>query len=135
MLSLQRPPSLFRTTRLKLLDYAVEIRIATAKAPRKPVSTALGYRLAVSNHLELTGAARLGYRVDVKAFLDKGREPRDLGLIVVSGWAMNDFDPHSSFIVHPLKRLEEEVKGSRIRNTEFQALRRVFWHQAAVTQA
>jgi hypothetical protein len=47
------------TPLLELLDHAVEIGIAGAKAARKPVSPALGYFLAIGEDLELTGAPRL----------------------------------------------------------------------------
>jgi len=45
-----------RTVLLELLDHVIEIGIAGAKAPCEPVPTALGYPLAVSDNLELTGA-------------------------------------------------------------------------------
>jgi len=105
---------------LKLLDYAVEIWIAAAKAPCEPVSTALRDRLAVSNHFELTRATRCGHRVNVKACLDQGHEPRDLGVVVVSCRAMNDFDLHASFIVHRVNGWKRRLICIR----EFCALRR-----------
>ena len=43
---------------LELLNYALEIGIAGAKAACQPIAGALGNLLAVSNYLELTGPAR-----------------------------------------------------------------------------
>ena len=77
------------------LDHAVEIGIAGAKTPRKPVPAAPGDRLAVREHVELTSRARRTDGVNVQAFLDEGHETRDLGAVVLSRRAMNDFDLHS----------------------------------------
>jgi hypothetical protein len=79
---------------LKLLDHAVEIGIAGAKAPCEPVSTALDNRLPVGDYVELTGLARGTDGVNVQALLDEGHETRDLGVIVLSRRAVNDFNLH-----------------------------------------
>ena len=79
---------------MQLLDYAIEIRIASAKAPRDPVPAALGDPLAVSDDLELTGLSRRNDDFNVEALLDKGHETRDLGLVVLSCRAVNDLDLH-----------------------------------------
>jgi len=85
-----------RTTLLvELLDQAIEIRVAGSKYPREPISTTLGDPLAVCDHLELTGLTRRNYGFNAQALLDEGRETRDLGIVVLSGRAMNDFDLHS----------------------------------------
>jgi hypothetical protein len=78
-----------------LLDQAIEIGVAGAKAPREPVPTSLGNSFAVCDHIELTGLTRGDDGVNVQALFDKGRETRDLGTVVLSRWAMNDFDLHS----------------------------------------
>ena len=39
----------------ELLDHAIEIGIAAAKAPCKPIPTPLGNLLAVRDNFELTG--------------------------------------------------------------------------------
>jgi hypothetical protein len=78
-----------------LLDHAIEIGVAGSKSPREPISTALGNPLAFGDHVELTGFTRCNDGFDVQAFLDEGRETRDLGIVVLSGRAVNDFDLHS----------------------------------------
>ena len=83
-----------RTVLLDLLDHAFEVRVAGAKAPCEPVSTALGHPLAVSNNLELTGLTRRKDGFNIEAILDHGHETRDLGFVVLSRRAVNDLDPH-----------------------------------------
>ena len=78
-----------------MLDEAIEIRVASSKSPREPSSTTLGDPLAVCDHLELTGLTRRNDGFNVQALLDEGRETRDLGIVVLSGRAVNDFDLHS----------------------------------------
>ena len=80
---------------LEPLDHAIEIRIAGAKAPCKPVAATRGNLLAVSDHLELTGLTRHGHGIDAEALLDEGHETRDLILVVLSRRAVNDLDLHS----------------------------------------
>jgi hypothetical protein len=81
---------------LELLDYAIEIGIASAKAPREPVPAALGNPLAVSDDLELTGLPGCNNGFNVEALLDEGYETRDLGFVVLSCRAVNDLDLHLS---------------------------------------
>jgi hypothetical protein len=85
-----------RTARLELLNHAIEIGIACSKFPCEPVPTSLGNSFAVREHLELTGLTRRNDRVNTQAFLDEGHETRDLDLVVLSGRAMNDFNPHET---------------------------------------
>jgi hypothetical protein len=87
-------PCVTRTVLLDPLDHAIEIGIAGAKLPREPVPSALGNPLAVRNHLELTGFAGRKDSFYAKALLDEGHETRDLGLVVLSRGAVNDFDLH-----------------------------------------
>jgi hypothetical protein len=82
------------TVLLELLDHAIEIGIAGAKAPRDPVPTALRYPLAVSDNLKLAVLTRRNDSFNAEAILDEGRETRDLGLVVLSGRAVNDLDLH-----------------------------------------
>ena len=77
-----------------MLQQAIEIGVAGSKSPREPVPTALGNSLAVRDHLELTGLTRRNDGFNVEALLDEGRETRDLGTVVLSGRAVNDFDLH-----------------------------------------
>jgi hypothetical protein len=79
---------------LELLDHTIEIGIAGAKAPCKPVPTALGYPLAVSDDLELTCLPRRNDGFYGEAIFDEGHETRDLGFVVLSRRAVNDLDLH-----------------------------------------
>lgn len=79
---------------LKLLDDAFEVGIAGAEFAREPVAASRGDGLAVGEHVELTGLARSAHGLNAEAILDEGRETRDLGSVVVSGRAVNDFDFH-----------------------------------------
>lgn len=79
---------------LELLDHTIEIGVAAAKAPREPVPPTLGNPLAVREHLELARLARRQDGFDAQALLDEGHETRDLDLVVLSSWAVNDFDLH-----------------------------------------
>jgi len=88
------PRCVNRTVLLELLDHAIEIGIAGAKAPCEPVPTALGYPLAVSDNLELTVLTRRNDGFNVQAILNEGHETRDLGFIVLSRRAVNDLDLH-----------------------------------------
>ena len=78
-----------------MLDQAIKIGIAGSKSAREPISTAPGNPLAVRDHLELTGLTRRNDGFNVQALLDEGRETRDLGTVVLSRRAMDDFDLHS----------------------------------------
>jgi hypothetical protein len=82
------------TALFELLDHAIEIGIARAKASCEPVPTALGNPLAVSNNLELTSLPRRNDGFNIEALLDEGRETRDLDLVVQSCRAVNDLDLH-----------------------------------------
>jgi hypothetical protein len=53
-----------------LIDQAIEIGIAGAKAPRKPVSPALGDPLTISHNLELACLPRLKHGFNIEALLD-----------------------------------------------------------------
>ena len=79
---------------LELLDHAIKIGIAGAKAPCEPVPTALGNRLAVSDHLELTGLTRRKDGFNAEALFDEGHETRDLDLVVLSRRTVNNLDLH-----------------------------------------
>jgi hypothetical protein len=79
----------------ELLNHAIQIGIARAKAPGKPVSTALGNSLAVGNHLKLTGLARRNHGVNAEPLLDEVRETRDLGFVVLSRRAGTYLNLHS----------------------------------------
>jgi hypothetical protein len=86
---------------LSLLDQAldnnIEVRVACAEAPGKPVPSALRDFLTFRNHLELASLARLEDSFNSQSILDHGRETRGLGAIALSCGAVNDFDPHIGF--------------------------------------
>lgn len=76
------------------LDHAVEIRIAGAEAACEPIPAALGNLLAVSKYVELPGLARCAKHFNIQTLLDLGHETRDLGFVILSRWAVNDFYLH-----------------------------------------
>ena len=80
---------------LQLLNYALQIRIACAKASSEPVSTALHHCLAIGQHFKLAGLARCNHGVNAQPFFDQGHETRDLGFIVLSRRAGTYLDIHS----------------------------------------
>src|SRR5215467_3973394 len=80
----------------KQLDHAIEIGIADAKAPRNKVTTPLGNHLPVCDYVELPLIAGRKDGVNTQAALDEGHETRDLGTVVLSSRAVNDFYFHSA---------------------------------------
>jgi hypothetical protein len=89
------PRCITRTVFSEPLDHAIEIAIAAAKSPCEPVPTSFGDTLAVRDHVELTGGTSRTDGFNAQALLDEGHETRDLGLVVLSRRAVNDFDLHS----------------------------------------
>lgn len=73
------------------LDDAIQIRVAAAEAASEPVPAAFRDFLAVSEHVELPGLARCAKHFNIQTLLDLGHETRDLGLVILSRWAVNDF--------------------------------------------
>jgi hypothetical protein len=83
----------------ELLNHFLQIWITGPKAPREPVSAALGNSFAVRYHVELASLTGCAGRVNIQALLDQGHETRDLGTVVLSRWTVNDFDLHTANIV------------------------------------
>jgi hypothetical protein len=81
--------------RPQALDDAFEIGVASPELPTDPIPAALGNGFTVSDNLELTGPARRSHCVDVESPLDEGHETRDLGFVVLSRRAIDDFDLHT----------------------------------------
>lgn len=79
----------------KQLNHVVQIGIASAEASGEPISTAPGNLLAVGNYVKLTSLSRANHGYDAEALVYEGHETRDLGFVVLSGRAGNDFDLHS----------------------------------------
>lgn len=75
-------------------DDTLEIRIATAKAPSEPVPAALDDLPTVREYIELALLTRRRHGIKVEAVLNEGHETRDLGLVVLSGRAVDDLDLH-----------------------------------------
>jgi hypothetical protein len=80
---------------LKLINYAIQVRIAGAKAPGEPVAAALRHWLAIGKHFKLTGLARRNHGVNAEPLFNHGRETRSLGFIVSSRWAGTYLNFHS----------------------------------------
>lgn len=80
---------------LNALDYALKIRIAGAKLSGNPVPTATCDLRTISDYVELSGFSWPCYSVDIESLLNEGRETRDLGFVILSCRAVNDFDLHS----------------------------------------
>jgi len=116
-----------RTPLLELRDDGLEIGIAAAKAPCKPVPTALGDPLAISENLELSGLPRLKDSIHSEALLDKGHETRDLGFVVLSCRAVHDLDLHrfSNLFCGATWRLivHQDVGGRKLRRLTGDSIR------------
>ena len=78
-----------------MVHHAVEIGIARAKHSGEPVPAALGDLRPVRDDVELAGLPRRSRGINSQSLLDEGHETRDLGIVVLSGRAVNDFDLHS----------------------------------------
>jgi len=83
------------TALLKLFDHAIEIGITCAKLLCEPVAATLGNYFAVRDYLELTRLTRRKHGINSQSLFDEGHETRDLNLVVLSRWTVNDFDFHS----------------------------------------
>lgn len=89
------PGTVIRTVPCELIDHAIEIGIASAKASRDPVPAARRDPLAVGEHIKLAVLTRRANGFDVQALLDEGHETRDLGPVVLSRRTVNYLDLHS----------------------------------------
>ena len=92
-----------RALLFELVDDAVQVGVAGAKAASEPVPTASGNGLAVEDHVELSRLAGREHNIQAQTLLDEGHETRDLNLVVSSSRAMNDFDFHVSYRITDLK--------------------------------
>lgn len=77
-----------------MLDYIIEIGITSTKFPRNPISASLGDGLAIRNHLKLASLTWPHNWLYIEFFFDERHETRDLGLVIFSRGAVNDFDFH-----------------------------------------
>lgn len=76
------------------IDDGIQIRIPRTKLARDPVATTLSNFLPIHHNIKLTRPTRPQNRIDTETLLYEGHETRDLSCIIVSGRAVNDFDPH-----------------------------------------
>jgi hypothetical protein len=80
---------------LKLINHAIQIRIACAKASGEPVAAAIGNYLPISQDRKLAGFTGRNHGIDSEPLFNHGRETRDLGLVVPSSWAGTYLNFHS----------------------------------------
>ncbi len=85
-----------------------------AKFPREPVSASLHNSFAIRNHVELAGLPRRTNRFEIEALLDQGHGTRVLGAIVLSCWAVHNFELHSILDATRLSPVPEAICGHRV---------------------
>lgn len=81
-----------RGTRSNQINNLFWIGIPSAEQPGEPVSTSLHKPVSIDSYLELSRVAVTDGGSDSETILNKGREPRGLGLITASHWATDYFD-------------------------------------------
>ena len=79
-----RPPATLATSLLELINHAIQIRIAGAKASGEPVTAALHDSLTIGQHFKLAGFARRNHGINSQPLFNHGRETRSLGLVALS---------------------------------------------------
>jgi hypothetical protein len=67
-----------------LLNHAIQIRIASAKASGEPVASALHHCLAIGQNFKLSGLSRRNHGINSQPLFNQCRETRDLSFIVPS---------------------------------------------------
>jgi len=80
---------------LQLVNHAIKVRIAGAKASGEPVPAALRYCCPIGQHRKLAGFTGRNHGIDSEPFFNQGHETRDLGFIVSSCRAGTYFDIHA----------------------------------------
>jgi hypothetical protein len=80
---------------LELLNDAIGIGVAGAKASGKPVSTAAHDSLAIGEHFKRTSLAGRNDGINAEPLFDQGHETRDLGFVVLSRRAGTYLNFHS----------------------------------------
>jgi hypothetical protein len=81
---------------LQLINHAIQIGIACAKASGEPVAAAFYNWLSISQHRKLAGFARCNHGINAQPLFNQGRETRSLGFIVSSRRAGKDLNFHLS---------------------------------------
>lgn len=74
------------------LQHVVQVRIPSPKRSGKPVSSPSSDLVTIDEHVELARFPRRNHRRNTKPLLNQGREPRNLGLVVLSGRTGDDFN-------------------------------------------
>jgi hypothetical protein len=69
---------------LQLINHAIQIGIACAKASGEPVAAAFYNWLSISQHRKLAGFARCNYGINSEPFLNHGCETRSFGFVALS---------------------------------------------------
>jgi hypothetical protein len=80
---------------LKLINHAIQIRIAGAKASGEPVTAALHHFLAIGKNFKLAGFSRRYHGVNAQPLFNQGHETRDLGFVIASCRAGKYLNFHS----------------------------------------
>lgn len=80
---------------LKLINHAIKIRIAGAKASGEPVAAAFHDRLTIGQHFKLAGLSGRNHGINSKPFFNQRHETRDLGFVVSSRGAGTYLNFHS----------------------------------------
>jgi hypothetical protein len=87
---------------LELVNHAIEIRVAGAKASGEPVAAAFCYSLAIGQHVKLASLSRRNHGVNAQPLFDHGCETRGLGFVALSRRAGMDLNLHSSSRFFPV---------------------------------
>jgi hypothetical protein len=90
---------------LQLIDYAIQVRIAGAKASGEPVAAALHHCLAISQDFKLAGLSRRNHGINSQPLFNQGHETRDLGFVVPSSRAGKYLNLHLVLQVVGFRRL------------------------------
>lgn len=80
---------------LQLVNHAIQVRIAGAKASGEPVPAALHHFLAIGQDVKLAGLSRRYYGINAQPIFNHGRETRSLGFVALSRRAGTYLDFHS----------------------------------------
>ena len=76
------------------VDDVIDVRVACAETPCKPIPVALRDLFTVGDYLELPFPSRPDHRLNSQSISDLGRETRGLGSVALSRGTVNDFDGH-----------------------------------------
>jgi hypothetical protein len=79
---------------LQLINHALQIRIAGAKASGEPVASALHHCLAIGQHFKLSCLSRRDNGINAQPLFNQGHETRDLGFVVPSSRAGKYLNVH-----------------------------------------